>query len=376
MSLDTLLAGLPEIFFCELDPEQIESRAFAVYEQITERKLYPGNPERLFLEALVAIIVQQRVIIDHTGKMNLLAYASGGYLEHLGALVNTCRLPAQPALVRLRFELDAPLDFVVPVPLGTRVTPDGQLFFATLNLAEIPAGETFIETDAACSVSGESGNGFVPGQINLFVDPLAYVARVRNVSTSNSGADIESDSRLRERVSLAPEAFSSAGPVDAYRYHALSVHPNIIDVAAVCQEPGQVDIYPLMLGGDLPDREIMNEIARVLAESKTRPLTDIVRIKEPEGVPYDLHLTWFVQKDQAALLAQITRSVEAALKDYLLWQRCKMGRDLNTTKLISMLETAGAKRVDLHSPDFTRLEPWQVARENSVVINYGGLEDE
>jgi hypothetical protein len=64
MNLDLL----PSIAFCETDPAAIEAAIIASYEEITERQLYPGNPERLFLEALAYLIAQQNFLIDYTGK--------------------------------------------------------------------------------------------------------------------------------------------------------------------------------------------------------------------------------------------------------------------------------------------------------------------
>ena len=44
---------LPDIDFIKVDSKDIERSIFSSYETITGRKLYPGNPERLFLEAIV-----------------------------------------------------------------------------------------------------------------------------------------------------------------------------------------------------------------------------------------------------------------------------------------------------------------------------------
>lgn len=44
--------------------------------------------------------------------------------------------------------------------------------------------------------------------------------------------DSESDDAFRARAALAPEGYSVAGPVGAYKFHALSAHGDIKDVAA------------------------------------------------------------------------------------------------------------------------------------------------
>ena len=79
--------ALPEISFVETDTGNIESAIITNYEALAGRTLAQGDPIRLFLLSVAAIIVQQRVLIDYSAKMNLLAYAEGDYLDHIGNLV-------------------------------------------------------------------------------------------------------------------------------------------------------------------------------------------------------------------------------------------------------------------------------------------------
>ncbi|WP_279061049.1 hypothetical protein [Bilophila wadsworthia] len=64
------------------------------------------------------------------------------------------------------------------------------------------------------------------------------------------------------------------------------------------------------------------------------------------------------------------------METFRLWQRSKPGRDINPTRLISLVERAGAKRVELESPVFTPLGKVAVARETAVELLFGGLEDD
>lgn len=56
---------------------------------------------------------------------------------------------------------------------------------------------------------------------------MPYVSRVRNVTTSNSGADTESDDNYAERIKLSPEKLSTAGPEDSYKYWTRTANQNI-----------------------------------------------------------------------------------------------------------------------------------------------------
>ena len=72
----------PDIEFVETDTETIISSLIALYEELQRaagRENYqvrPGSPERLFISWLAAVIVQQRVLINETAKMNVPRYAA------------------------------------------------------------------------------------------------------------------------------------------------------------------------------------------------------------------------------------------------------------------------------------------------------------
>ena len=70
---------LSDITFANKAPEEIESAIISQYEELSGRTLARGDPVRLFLEAIILVIVHQRTLIDNAAKMNLLAYATGDY---------------------------------------------------------------------------------------------------------------------------------------------------------------------------------------------------------------------------------------------------------------------------------------------------------
>ncbi|EGJ51816.1 baseplate assembly protein [Desulfocurvibacter africanus] len=374
------LASLPEVSFCETDAAKVREWLLATHQAITGRTLYPGNPERLWLEFVAEVITRQRVIIDHTGKMNLLRYASGAFLDHKGAERQTARLAAAPAMTTLRFSLTTPLDYPVAIPAGTRATPDGQLMFATSGYAEIKAKDEWIDVEAVCLEAGSQGNGLLPSQVNRLVDPLAHVAKVANTTTTTGGADVETDEAYRERIRQAPEGYSLAGPRGAYRYWAMSAHQDIIDVAVYSIEPCVVNVRPLLKGGLVPDpiadKAILDAVAAMLDPEERRPDTDQVVVQPPEAVSYDLQLTYWIDSANAPFVKQIQQAVQQAVSEYRSWQRGRLGRDINPSKLSALCMAAGAKRVDIASPAFRTLERWQVAQEGTPGVNYGGLEDE
>lgn len=369
--------SLPEISFCETDAATIERAVIAPYEAIAGVSLAKGDPVRLYLGSLAYIIVQQRLLINQTGKMNLLAYAAGDYLDHLGALVDTGRLQAASASTTIRFSLDSALAWAVTIPVGTRVTPNGTtIFFATDTPAEAGIGAEYVDVHAICETPGDIGNGYVAGQINKMVDVIPYVAAVSNTTTSAGGADIEADDNYRLRIHTAPESFSVAGPSGAYEFWAKSASQNIADVAVYSPAPGTVRVYPLMTGGVLPGDEDLAAVEAILSDEKVRPLCDSVEVLAPAGVNYDVAATYYISRSDAAMAAQIQMSVGKAVSAFVLWQRARLGRDINPSKLIADIQGAGAKRVDVSLPLAQPLSAWQVAQEGDVTVTYGGLEDE
>lgn len=369
--------NLPDICFADTDPETVRAAVITGFEAVTGRTLYPGNPERLFLEGLAYLLSVQNMVIDATGKKNLLAYADGPHLDHLGVQQDTPRLDMAPATTTLRFTLPEALPWKVEILGGTRVgTTDKSAVFATDAYAVIQPGELYADVTATATASGAAANGLVAGQVNTLIDPVAYVSEVRNTTITLSGADREQDDAYRVRIHEAREAYSCAGPRGAYRYHARRVHPDIADVAVWSPKPGTVDVRPILKGGELPDSDMIRNIASVLSAEDVRPLTDTVIVAAPLPVEYAISGGWYLSAKDAALSGTVGAAVSRAVEEYRLWQRSMPGRDINPNHLESLVKIAGAKRMRVASPVFRVLEPWQIARETSIDFVFLGVEDE
>ena len=366
-----------DISFADLAIDSVESAVLTAYERIAETTLYPGDPVRLFLESLGYILAVQNSIIDLAGKQNLLAYARDAHLDYIGMMVGTPRLGRSRASCSQLFAVAAPLSFDVTVPVGTRVTTaDGRKIFALRDAVVIKAGETDATGVVIAQEPGAAGNGLVPGQINALIDPVAYVTRTENASVTMLGADVESDARYRSRIQEAPEAYSCAGPSGMYRALAMSVHQDIADAGVWTPVPGTVDVRPVMGGGELPSEDILRAVREKLSADDVRPLTDTVVVAAPVLVPYSIDVDWSLRKANEALSLTIKGRVEAAVEAYRLWQRSAPGRDINPTRLISLMEQAGARRVIVRDPAYTVLEAWHLARETGVAVHFLGAEAE
>lgn len=370
--------GLPDVEFLETDAETIKAEILTGYEQASGRTLAAGDPVRLFLLSLASIIIQQRTAINQAAQQNLLTYAQGEYLDALGALLSVERLEESRAVTTLKFTLSQALATVYTIPAGTEVT-NGTVTFATDHDLDIPKGDLSGSVTASCTVPGEVGNDYLAGQVTTIVKPMTFVAKAENVTITTGGSEAESDASLAERIRLAPNSFSVAGPEKAYVYHAKSVSSSVIDVSVTSPSPGEVDVYVLLSGGVLPQEETLNQISDYLTDSSIRPLTDYVKVLAPQAVNYQIELHYWIGREDSSRAEQIKAEVTAAVEKYRLWQQGKIGRDILPAKLIQYVMQAGASRIDsptMKPADFKALESGQVAQCTDVKVVYEGIKDE
>ena len=370
--------NLPDINFLEVDSQRVTDEILAEYERITDRALAPSDPVRLFLLSLAAIIIKQRNAFDLGAKQNLLSYASGERLDHLGAFVNTTRIEATGAQTTLKFTLNQAQDGVYTIPKGTRVT-NGVFTFATDSIYEIMPPETTAEISATALELGEIGNNIPVGKINQLVDPLPSIIKVENITATAGAGDREDDERYAMRIKLAPASFSVAGPAKAYEYHTLSYSTAIIDakIYGLEDHPGNVYIHPLLTDGKLPQTEFLEALTAYLNADTIRPLTDKLMVSAPTAVNYQITATWYLSKDDINRINQVKEQVTKAVEDYRLWQQSKIGADINPDVLIEYVRKAGAKRIVITEPEYKVVQQSEVAQclASAVNLTYGGVEE-
>ena len=225
----------------EVDASAIYDDVVTSLEQGVGEPLYPGDERRIFAEALAAVLVAYASTANDASRQTLLRYARGQVLDAIGERLGVERIEAEPATTTVKFELSAAQQNAITIPAMTRVTSDGTIYFATDEPCVIASGQTVGTVSASCTEAGAVGNGLAAGTLTTLVDLQPYVATVTNTTPTAGGDDGEpytpdGDERLRERVRLAPNALSVAGPEQAYVYWALTADPGIADVAAFSDE--------------------------------------------------------------------------------------------------------------------------------------------
>ncbi|MEG0258906.1 MAG: baseplate J/gp47 family protein [Lysinibacillus sp.] len=369
--------NLPEIDFLEKAPELIESEMLLHVTEKTGLTLMRADPRRKFLQSLAAFVSVERNRMEHALRQNRLAYAEDNSLEHMGLEMSTERIEANAATTVMAFVLedDRP-DEAFTIDAGELVSV-GDVHFATDEVLIIPSGQSIGAVAATCTEIGQIGNDYLVGEISSLVRPTAYVKSVQNTTVSSGGADQESDDAYAERIRLAPESFSTAGPELAYVYWAKSASADIVDVHAHSPIEGRVAVYLLMKNGRLPSHVELDEVAEIINDKKIRPLTDHVSIHAPERVEYDAIATYWIAQENATVASIIQKQVEEEYQNYLVWQRSKIGRDIDLSELIARLKNKGASRVAVNTAMFEELQAHQVAHESiASELTFEGLANE
>ena len=364
--------------------EALVAKHKAKFEGLADRPLAQNDPSMIYVYYLAWGEALIRSQINYATRQNLPRYSRNAYQDVIAELFyNIERKLSRPAVTSIQFYLSEPGVFDAAIPAGTRVTPDGQLNFATDAELVIPAGETAGAVGATCESDGLQGNGFEVGAIKHIIDfpAVATFSHCENVVKSHGGVDHEGDAEFYKRMRLSRIAFSTAGPIEAYEYFALSADPSIVDAKAVMPEPGYVDVYITTHGGS-PTPAIVDKVYAAINADRIRPLTDSVSVRVPALVNYSIDFTYYILEGTNP--GEMAAKVAQAVSDYIVWQSAEMGRDINPSKLNELLMKTGIKRPDIRSPVFTPLSkgdisggvtsPVELAKLVSSGFDCGGAE--
>jgi phage-related baseplate assembly protein len=135
-------------------------------------------------------------------------------------------------------------------------------------------------------------------------------------------------------------------------------------------------ITPLLIGGELPTQELLDKILNICDPKDKRPLTDHVTVSAPVVRSFDIGLTYWIDINNSASAVAIQTAVNEAVQAYILWQKSKLGRNINPSELTRLVMQAGAYRVDIINPSYTAIAFNEVAIADQVTVTYGGFTDD
>ena len=366
--------------------EAFQAQMIVAYERICGVTVQPASPERLFIQWVASIILQERQLLNYAGNQNIPSRAVGENLDALAELFYMRERPqAHSATCTVRFYISAAQEQAVLVPFGTRVSDSSNtLIWETEADAYIPAGETHIDLPLRCQTAGAVGNGWAAGQLNVCIDLFAYYSRCENITESAGGRDRATDAEFYELLRASQDAYSTAGARGAYIYHAKKVSPEIADVVANSPTPGVVKLYVLESSGRPAGAELKAQVLAACNPDEVRAFTDLVSVADPETVSYNVDLTYYLSEESQVKAADVQKAVEEAVRQYIAWQCGRLGRDINPSYLHGLLMQTGIKRAVIAEPVYTSLRDGrqaensvpQVAAVGTVSIRSGGWEDE
>lgn len=322
--------------FLSADATEIEASARLYYEGLVGKPLLDAQTEALMIQVLAYREQILRADFNDAARKMLLDFSSGTLLDYIVALVAVKRLGQQYATTTLQFTL-AVSHTGSTIPALTRVqSSDGKVSFQTNASSFVPAGTYTIDVPATATEPGVDANGYTVGGINNILDPQPFLLEAQNTTVTEGGADAESDERLVERTKLAPSAYSSAGPYDAYRFWAMTAHPTITDVKVLGPGDypgilgGQVKLYVLVPGVVTP-APVLTAVENICSADLKRPLCDDVEALSAEKVDYDvvINMTLYRSADANATMDSAGQRVN----DYCQARKAQMSQDVMIDQL-------------------------------------------
>lgn len=191
-------------------------------------------------------------------------------------------------------------------------------------------------------------------------------------ATETTPPVMEGDTAFKQRIQLAPHAFSVAGPELAYVYHARSAHGDVADATAASPTPGEVVVTVLSASGSgVPGTEVLDAVDALL-QGPVRPLTDHVIVQPAELVDFaiEAELYVFAGPDQTLIL----ETAQASLGAHLAAVR-RLGRDIARSALIAALHVGNVQRVNLISPPAdVVIADHQIGNPTGIDITVAGTE--
>lgn len=385
MSSISSLENLPEINLLEeegITYETIVNDMIADYQakwkELTgeELILYPADSRRIMLNVTAGKLFQLASIMNERHKLNFLQYMYGDFLKNWASCFGFKEDGTEYAKVTMRFYLQEEQVTDVIIPVGTRVTSGDKVFFATDEETVISSGKLYADTSATCLVIGTQGNGYLPGQINIIVDPINLVERVENVTQSSGGHDEYTNQELRELIYNFPDIYSVAGPENAYIEIVKMYSSNIIDVKVITTKEALVKIFVLLQNGAIPQEEYCNKVYEFIKALKHTPDTDKVEVNPPGVVNYSVKATYYISTDKKEIADGIKEAIEDSGNEFVEYTKSKIGRAINPGILTAYVNAAGGSRIEIEEPVYQTIGENEVAVCNDIEITFGGLDKE
>lgn len=156
----------------------------------------------------------------------------------------------------------------------------------------------------------------------------------------------EGNEALRERTQMALEGLSTAGPRNAYIFHARSADGRVAD--ASCDSPAPAEVVVTVqsaLDDGTADAELLNVVDAYLSDDDRRPVADRLTVQSATVIPYTVTAVLYLETTGPE--AEPIRAAAEHRLDALVNRRRRLGLEVNRSALDAALHIEGVKRVDL-----------------------------
>ena len=181
----------------------------------------------------------------------------------------------------------------------------------------------------------------------------------------------EDDAALRERVLMAFEALSVAGPEGAYIAAAKNADARVSDVAVTSPSPGEVLVTILSTEGDgTASADLLAVITAALTDEDVRPLTDLVTVQAGTRIDYAITAALDIYDGPDA---EVVRAASEASANAFAAKQRKLGEPVTLDGVYAALRVDGVRESVLDEPAATvRPGETEFATCTAVTVTIGG----
>lgn len=182
---------------------------------------------------------------------------------------------------------------------------------------------------------------------------------------------LESDTDFRNRVALKLESYSTAGPTEAFIYHALTASGQVKDASCTSPQPGTSLVTVLSREGNgTPSEPVLAAVEARLNDGEVRPLSEEVLVQAAEIIEYELIVSIYTYAgpDYSIVLAD----AEAELIKYQ-ERHHRLGHDHTISGLHAAAQRPGVQKVLLSIADDIVVNEFQAAWCTSLTVLHAGI---
>jgi len=320
-----------------------------------------------------------RTLANEAAGQSFLQYAAGSNLDLIGDMFGVPRLASQAAQCNMQFTFSPAVAVAYTIPAGTRVqSSDGLAIFATTEAVTVAAGGLTADVLAEAATPGTDANGIPVGEVNVLLDTLAITpAAVGNTTTTEGGGDAETDARYRTRIAASVTQPSTAGSAAMYRALALGWNSGIVSVDVHSPNPGEVQIYPLLAGGEIPEEVFCGELQTYLRDDEIKSICDTVIVSPPQATAFTLVVRLDFRMDEAQQQTATLAAAERLCEEWAAVRIEQLGRDIVPEEIVDLCQgLPGVYRVRVTSPSWNQVGIGHFPSCTSIDVQIGNEYDE